>query len=210
MRAISILATIGVLILVSLTFVPEASAYHAMVTMAALACAALALVTIIATRGRTAAGGGAATAEPRPAAEAARPLDAAQMANQADAEVISFLATMQQRGRLVDFLMDDITAYSDVQVGAAARVVHDGCRAVLREHLTIRPLREESEGSTVEVGEGFAADEVRFIGAIGGSPPFTGTLVHRGWKVENINLPRLLHREEDRLPTIAPAEVELK
>lgn len=210
MRAISILATIGVLILASLTLVPEASAYHAMLTMAALACAALALVTIIATRGRTAAGGAAATAEKRPAAEAARPLDAAQMANQADAEVISFLATMQQRGRLIDFLMDDITAYSDVQVGAAARVVHDGCRAVLKDHLTIRPLRDESEGSTVEVGEGFAADEVRFIGAISGSPPFTGTLVHRGWKVEKINLPRLLHREEDRLPTIAPAEVELK
>ncbi len=210
MRAISILATIGVLILASLTFVPEASAYHAMLTIAALVCAALALVTIIATRGQPSAGNATAGSEQRPAAEAPRPLDPAQFANQADAEVINFLAAMQQRGRLVDFLMDDIAAYSDVQVGAAARVVHDGCRAVLREHLTIRPVREETEGSAVEVGEGFAVDEYRLVGAVGGKPPFSGTLVHRGWRVDKVSLPRLLRRDEDRLPTIAPAEVELK
>lgn len=210
MRAVSIIATLGVLILLALTLMPELSAYHAMMTIGAVACAALALIAIIAIR--PTADRSATDHEPgsRPAAEAVRPTPPVQLANAADAEVVNFLAAMQQRGRLVDFLMDDITAYSDVQVGAAARVVHDGCRAVLKEHLQIRPIREEREGAAVEVPEGFAADEYRLVGAIEGDPPFTGALIHRGWKVETINLPRLLRPDEDRLPTIAPAEVELK
>ena len=57
---------------------------------------------------------------------------------------------------------------------------------------------------------GYAADEYRFIGKLAGEPPFSGTLVHRGWKTERVDLPRLLRIENDRLPTIAPAEVELK
>jgi hypothetical protein len=106
--------------------------------------------------------------------------------------------------------MDDITPYPDAQVGAAARVVHEGCRAALTEHLSIRPVRDEKEGSTVEVPAGHAADEYRLVGRIAGEAPFTGVLVHRGWKVEEVRLPRLLRRDDDRLPTIAPAEVELK
>jgi hypothetical protein len=207
MRAIAILATIGVLILLSLTFVPEASAYHRVMLLAAIACAALALLTMLAAgRGRPTA----AAAEARPQAEAPRPVVQPPADNQADAEVVNFLATLQQRGRLLDFLMDDITAYSDAQVGAAARVVHDGCRSALKEHLSIRPVREEKEGSIVEVPADHAADEYRLVGRIAGEAPFTGTLVHRGWKVEEVRLPRLLRRDDDRMPTIAPAEVELK
>ena len=56
-------------------------------------------------------------------------------ANQSNAEVVDFRAILQEQGRLVDFLMDDIKGYSDAQVGAAARVLHEGCRAVLLEHI---------------------------------------------------------------------------
>jgi hypothetical protein len=35
-------------------------------------------------------------------------------------------------------------------------------------------------------------------------------LVHHGWKTDAVNLPRILRNSTDRLPTIAPAEVELK
>ena len=130
--------------------------------------------------------------------------------NQAEAEIVSFLAMLQERGRLVDFRMDDITAYGDAQVGAAARVVHNGCKAALREHFKIGPIREESEGSSVTVTAGFAADEYRFVGKISGEPPFSGTLVHCGWKTQSVKLPRVIAVGGNRLPTIAPAEVELK
>ena len=143
-------------------------------------------------------------------AEAAKPTALPEVANQADAEVVCFLATLQERGRLIDFLMEDITVHGDSQVGAAARVVHGGCRAALIEHFGIRPVRDESEGTRVDVPAGFAADEYRLIGKISGEAPFSGTLVHRGWKTEWVKLPRVLRFERDRLPTIAPAEVELK
>ena len=132
------------------------------------------------------------------------------LTNRAEVEIVSFLGTLQERGRLVDFLMEDITTFNDAQVGAAARVVHDGCRAALQEYLGIRSVREESEGSSVTVPTGYQADEYRLIGNIRGPGPFTGTLVHRGWKADSVRLPRLVRVETDRLPTIAPAEVEIK
>jgi hypothetical protein len=146
----------------------------------------------------------------KPAAEPARPAPARPEVGRADAEIVHFLAMLQERGRLVDFLMDDINAYSDAQVGAAARVVHAGCRGVLQEHLRINPVRTEPEGSTVQVPADYIADEYRLVGRIAGSAPFSGVLVHRGWKTDMVNLPQWLRGAADRLPAIAPAEVEVK
>ncbi len=117
---------------------------------------------------------------------------------------------LQEKGRLVDFLMDDINAYSDAQVGAAARVVHAGCKGVLQEHFSINPVRAEQEGSTVQVPAGYSADEYRLVGKIAGSAPFSGVLVHRGWRTDIVKLPQLLRGAADPLPAIAPAEVEVK
>lgn len=202
MRAVSIIAAIAVLVLIALRFVPAAEPFQLHLTISALAVAVALLVAILA---------GGAKGEPKPVkAEAAKPAPPAPVAaNQAEAEVVAFLAILQEQGRLVDFLMDDIAAYDNAQVGAAARVVHQGCRAALQEHLTVRPIRDENEGASVTVAAGYPADEYRLVGKIGGEPPFTGTLVHRGWKTESIKLPRIV-RTGDRLPTIAPAEVELK
>ena len=168
-----------------------------------MAVALALLVVTLVTRGKR--------PEPEPPkAEAAKPMPIPAAGNQAEAEIVSFLATLQERGRLVDFLMENITTYNDAQVGAAARVVHEGCKAALQEHFKIRPLREESEGSPVTVVVGYAADEYRLIGKISGAGPFSGTLVHRGWKTESVKLPRIVRVKAERLPTIAPAEVELK
>ena len=114
-----------------------------------------------------------------------------------------------EKGRLVDFLMEDLTPYDDAQVGAAARVVHQGCRQVLQESFSITPITEAEEGSQVTVPAGYAADEYRIVGKLSGDPPFTGKLVHKGWKTESIKLPRLVNAGSERLPAIAPAEVEI-
>jgi hypothetical protein len=144
------------------------------------------------------------------AAEPARPAPGQPPTTGADAEIVHFLAMLQESGRLVDFLMDDINPYSDAQVGASARVVHAGCRGVLQEHFTIAPIRTEQEGSTVQVPAGYEAGEYRLVGKITGSAPFSGVLVHRGWKTGMVKLPRLLRGATDPLPAIAPAEVEVK
>ena len=149
---------------------------------------------------------------PPPTPEPNRPTPAPEQpqARRADAEIVHFLAMLQEKGRLVDFLMDDINAYSDAQVGAAARVVHAGCKGVLQEHFSINPVRTEQEGSMVQVPAGYSADEYRLVGKIAGSAPFSGVLVHRGWKTDMVKLPQLLRGAADQLPAIAPAEVEVK
>lgn len=146
----------------------------------------------------------------KPAAETASAAPEPQPGNPSNADVVNFLAILQDKGRLVDFLMDDIKGYSDAQVGAAARVMHEGCRAVLVEHFGIRPVREEDEGAKITVPAGYAPDEYRLVGKIRGEAPFTGELVHHGWKAEWVKLPRLLRSGDGRLPTIAPSEIELK
>ena len=147
---------------------------------------------------------------PKPAPMAAAVPPPAPAANQAEAEIVAFFALLQEKGRFVDFLMDDVTAYDDAQVGAAARVVHQGCREVLRDHFKITPVSGVAEGSPVTVPAGYAPDEYRLLGKISGEPPFTGTLIHKGWKTEFVKLPRLIKTGGGRLPAIAPAEVELK
>ena len=81
---------------------------------------------------------------------------------------------LQDKGWLVDFLMDDINAYSDAQVAVAARDVHAGCKGVLQDHFAINPVRTEPEGSTAQVPAGYSADEYRLVGKIAGSAPFSG------------------------------------
>jgi Domain of unknown function (DUF2760) len=130
-------------------------------------------------------------------------------ANQAEAEVVAFVGLLQEKGRLVDFLMEDLTSYEDAQVAAAARIVHQGCRQVLQEHFKIAAVSQAEEGSQVTVPTGYAADEYRLVGKVSGNPPFTGKLIHKGWKTESVTLPRIVKLDEKRLPSIAPAEVEL-
>jgi hypothetical protein len=203
MRAVSIIAVLLVLILSAVELLPGASAFQPYLSGGTLALGVVALVTILAARGPDADTGSAA-------AEAARPVPVEARASQADAEIVNFLAMLQARGRLVDFLMDDINAHDDAQVGAAARVVHAGCKGVLQEHFRICAVREEREGSTVQVAAGYAADEYRLLGRISGRAPFSGVLVHHGWKTDAVSLPRIVRSSPDRLPAIAPAEVELK
>ena len=203
MRIVSIICCIALLTLNVLSLFTAASLFHSYFTGASLIVALALLVIILVNRGKR------PEAEP-PIAEAAKPMSVPIAGNQAEAEIVSFLATLQERGRLVDFVMEDITTYDDAQVGAVARVVHEGCKATLREHFEIRSVREENEGSPVTIPVGYAADEYRLIGSIRGPGPFSGTLVHRGWKTEWVRLPRSGRVDPDRLPTIAPAEVELK
>ena len=91
--------------------------------------------------------------------------------------------------------------------GAAARLVHEGCAKVLREHLSIAPVRDEAEGSRITLPSGFDASAVRLTGNLVGHPPFPGSLRHRGWRASDVRLPKLAAGHDTRV--LAPAEVEL-
>ena len=199
MRNLVIALAVILLALSVFALVPAAAPYADLLPKVIAGVAALLLIAVFVDRSKA-----ASTAAPVKVA----PVAAAPLANQADSEVVNFVAILQERGRFVDFLMDDIKGYSDAQVGAAGRVLHEGCKAVLLEHFGIRPMREEGEGSKVTVPTGYAPDDYRLVGKISGEAPFTGTLIHHGWRVEWVKLPRLLRASADRLPAIAPAEVD--
>jgi hypothetical protein len=92
-------------------------------------------------------------------------------------------------------------------VGAAARVVHEGCRKALRTHAEIEPVRAEDEGARVKLEGGFDADSVKLVGDVKGEPPYAGVLRHRGWRARKLELPRLVGAHDAHI--LAPAEVEL-
>ena len=120
---------------------------------------------------------------------------------------LQLLGLLQQEGRFVDFLEEDVAAYSDAEVGAATRVVHEGCRKALRQHFAIEAVRSEPEGTRVTLAEGFYASAVRLTGNVGGRAPFAGSLTHRGWRVTETRLPKVAAGHD--LSILAPAEVEL-
>lgn len=120
---------------------------------------------------------------------------------------LHLLAILQREGRLVDFLQEDLGEFSDAEVGAAARVVHAGCKKALDQHFSFGPLRDENEGSKITLQPGFDASQVRLTGNVQGDPPYSGTMVHGGWRVVDVRLPT---RGADVDPALlAPAEVEL-
>ena len=62
---------------------------------------------------------------------------------------LQLLGLLQREARFVDFIQEDVAPYTDAEIGAAARVVHAGCRKVLGEHFTIAPVRPETEGARI-------------------------------------------------------------
>ena len=136
MRMVSIICCVALLAVNAFSLFTESSLFHSYFAGASLIVALALLVIVIVSRGEQ------PEHEP-PKADAAKPMPVPAPGNQAETEIVSFLALLQERGRLVDFLMEDITSYDDAQVGAGARVVHQGCKAALREHFQIRSVREE-------------------------------------------------------------------
>jgi hypothetical protein len=143
---------------------------------------------------------------PKPAAAPVQPAPSA-LTEASPVAALQLLGLLQRDARFIDFVEEDIANYSDADIGAASRLVHDGCRAVLREHFTIKPVRTEAEGSRITLQEGFDASAVRLTGNVVGKAPFNGSISHRGWKVEDTRLPKLAPSHDASI--VAPAEVEL-
>ncbi|KQB10118.1 DUF2760 domain-containing protein [Vibrio metoecus] len=120
---------------------------------------------------------------------------------------LQLLALLQKEARLIDFLQEEVSQFSDEEVGAAARVIHSGGQKVLREYLTLSPIRNEQEESRINVEAGFNAQEIRLTGQVTGQAPFVGTLIHKGWRADSITLPKLSDNYDTSI--LAPAEVEL-
>ncbi|GAB6139866.1 DUF2760 domain-containing protein [Methylosoma difficile] len=120
---------------------------------------------------------------------------------------LQLLGVLQKEARFIDFIKEDVSQFSDADVGIVARVVHEGCNKAINSHFSLAAVRSEQEGQKITLPAGFDAAMVRLTGNIVGSAPFTGTLIHKGWQVTDVRLPKLTQGHNAAI--IAAAEVEL-
>ena len=119
------------------------------------------------------------------------PPSAPKPALQPDHGALQLLSILQRDSRLVDFLMEDITDYSDDQVGAAVRGLHEQCKQTLARYVRLTPVIDGVEGGFIRLG---TADPSR-VKLLGNVPaqgfPEGGLLRHKGWRADKIELPPL-------------------
>jgi hypothetical protein len=128
-----------------------------------------------------------------------------------DAEILHLMRLLQEKGRLVDFLMEDITSYQDNQVASAARVVHQGCRNLLQQYFEIASIHDAPEGAEIDLNGDFDRQRYRLLGSIPKADSYRGKVVHRGWQTKSIKLPRVQDEEESlNTNVISPVDVEVK
>jgi hypothetical protein len=123
-------------------------------------------------------------------------------------EAVTLLAVLQREARLVDFLKEDIAAYADAQVGAAARDVHRDAAAALERLFALRPVAAEGEGADVPIPASLDAARMRLVGNVAATPPAKGRLQHAGWQATKVELPQYTGNA-DAARVVAPAEVEV-
>jgi len=146
--------------------------------------------------------GAAPAAAPKPATAAA----AAPTVRISDG-ALQILGIMQRDARLIDFLMEDVASYSDDQIGAAVRELHDQCRDSIARYVTLSPVIDGVEGTYAKAPSA-DANLVKFVGNVPAQPPAGGTLRHKGWRASKVDLPALPARQDASV--IAPAEIEIE
>jgi hypothetical protein len=122
-------------------------------------------------------------------------------------EAITLLAALQREARLVDLIQEDLAAYSDEQVGAAARNVLRDAGLAIGRFFALKRVLGQPEGEQVQVTAGYDPGRYQLVGNVAGSPPYSGTLTHAGWEATTVNLPTWSGSKDATL-IVAPAEVE--
>lgn len=119
---------------------------------------------------------------------------------------LQMLAILQRDSRLIDFIMEDVSPYSDEQVGAAVRSLHDQCRESLTRYMKLQPVIDGVEGTFTHTPAA-EAGLVKFIGNVPAGVPAGGVLRHKGWRAAAVDLPDPAGQNTS---VIAPAEIEIE
>ncbi|MBL8528316.1 MAG: DUF2760 domain-containing protein [Burkholderiales bacterium] len=126
-------------------------------------------------------------------------------------EALILLSLLQEKGRFLDYVTEDITAFNDAQVAAASRVVHQGCSAVIKECLALSPTHEGKEGDRITLDKSSDPNRYRLLGKVPQEPPYQGVVVHRGWQTTKLALPRFTRPVDPTGPNvITPMDVEVR
>ena len=152
---------------------------------------------VVADLGLSRAPAGRAAAAAAPAAPQVRTEDGA----------LQMLSILQRDSRLIDFVMEDIAPYSDDQVGAAVRTLHDQCREALTRYLKLEPVIDSVEGTYTRTPAADAS-ALKFVGNVPAGTPPGGVLRHKGWRAVKVDLPAVNPRADNSV--VAPAEIEIE
>ncbi len=117
---------------------------------------------------------------------------------------VNVLAALQREARLVDLVNEDLSKYSDAQVGAAARPCLQQCAGVLTRLFDLQPVVAASEGATINVEAGASPMRYQWIGE---GTAESGKLIHHGWQAAKVELPDWSGEAADA-NIIAPAQVQ--
>jgi Domain of unknown function (DUF2760) len=98
--------------------------------------------------------------------------------------------------------MEDISAYSDEQVGAAVRDVQQQARKSMERYLQLAPVIDGVEGTYTKAD----VADIKLIGNVpaNGKAP-GGMLRHKGWRAAKVELPSAAPGN-----VLAPAEIEVE
>lgn len=201
MERVPLYLACGVLVLVAVSLAPVPETVRLGLGVVAVAdCGVLIALLLQGTRVNQPA--------PLTTTEDDRPTLSLEEASQlADYQTLAVLGALQEKGRLVDFLMDDIGRHDDAAVGAAARVVYHGCRDALLKMAVIEPVASEDEGVQVSVPAN-AMDAYQLAGNPPAQGAVSGTLTHKGWRARELRFPKVDTKRKST-PVIAPAKVEV-
>ena len=133
----------------------------------------------------------------------------AQSQSSQDATVLMLLRMLQEKARILDFAMTDISRLPDPQVGAAARVVHGGLRSLIQESFEISPIASQMEGQNLSLPENYDSHRYRLLHQAAGQQKPEGQILHRGWELKTMHLPKTSSKANELLPAVlAPVEIE--
>jgi hypothetical protein len=130
-----------------------------------------------------------------------------------EAGALQLLGLLQRDARLLDFFLEDISPYSDDQVGAAVRNIHSQSQDTLRKYFKLAPIIDGVEGTYAKPeSAGALAKDSAAIKFIGNLPPQGkpqgGLLRHKGWRADSVSLPTLSPKQNSSI--LAPAELEVE
>jgi hypothetical protein len=121
---------------------------------------------------------------------------------------LQMLGILQRDARVIDFFMEDVSPYSDDQVGAAFRQVNEQGRAALQRYVKLEPVIDGVVNTPVRV-ESRDPNATKLIGNVPADGKATqGLLRHNGWRVESVNLPNISPGQDVKI--LAPAEIEIE
>jgi hypothetical protein len=134
---------------------------------------------------------------------AKKPSPAKPVAARSDA--LTLVSTLQREARFLDLVQEPLNAYSDAQVGAAARDVIRDTSKTLERLFAIRKLVEANEGETIELPQ--ERSLARWKSNSSEPAANQATLVHPGWQATKCELPQWTGSTADAF-VLAPAEFE--